>query len=104
MKFFRLLIISVWLLILYIFTVTNIYYLYNKSIWKWNTDCMIEYINKYYPNWEIYDMNWEQHVDKIWLNYWQSKWQINWCYFPNDLWNSVYCSTTLFWETLLNNK
>ena len=48
-------------------------YIFNKTIGKWDTDCMIRYINNSYPNWYIYMLNFEWvssslHIDSIYYN------------------------------------
>jgi len=101
-KIFDLIVSIITLLIVMTLMLSHCVYIYNKTVWKWDTDCMIEYVNNYYPYWEIYLINWEPHVDKRWLWCWQSQWSLYWCNFPNDIFNSVYCSTSLFWESLIN--
>lgn len=86
----------------------NIAYLYNKTIWKDQTDCMIQYIQNHYPNGCTYIIFWaSQHIDKCWLanDYMVETKKINGC-FINDwvisaIFNIPYCYMTLFYEKLL---
>ncbi len=61
--------------------ITVVKYIHAKTIWKWNTDCMIEYVNNYYPYWSVYLINNKYpHIDKRWLEYLNEVKEINWCY------------------------
>lgn len=85
-----------------------IMYFYNKTYWKGQTDCMIEYVNKYYPNGSEYLIyNKLPHID--WKNqenkYMVKTWDVNGC-IMNSSWNSLlvntpYCYWTLILETKL---
>jgi len=105
LKYLRFLII--WLLII-IFINPIFVYTYNKTLWKSNTDCMIYYINKSYPLWQIYYNYWSYHIDQRGLNYWSNLWLVNWCIhqtnnFYFNLTNSVYCFYTLTFEKIWKN-
>lgn len=88
-----------------VFILSTMYYIYNKTIWKDKTDCMIQYINNYYPYWSIYKIDWYSHIDKRWLNYLWNEHIVNWCYIDDSLlsfiFNTSYCYLTLFYEKYL---
>lgn len=95
-----------WILFVIFVLSPIVWYTYNKTLWKDNTDCMINYINKYYPNWYTYYNYWYYHIDKPWLDYWENLWPVDWCVFKTDNYryninNTTYCYYTLFFETIL---
>lgn len=107
-KIIRLVII--WLLtsILSIFIIWLGKYIHSKTLWYNNTDCMVEYINKYYPYWAVYNIEkWKyHHIDKRGITYFYDKNDIYGCYikentFFNTIANSTYCYITYFFEKKL---
>ena len=78
-----------------------IVYWYNKTIWKWTTDCMIEYVNNYYPNWCNYTIYWEyRHIDKCWIGnkFMIEENKVKGCMFNNaidNIFNMPYCYITV---------
>ena len=101
MRIFKIVIITY---ILTIITISLSLYLYNKTIWYDKTDCMIQYVNNYYPEWSVYNIP-EAHIDKRWLDYLWEEYKINWCYINNTIMsfiiNTPYCYTALFFENLI---
>jgi len=82
-------------------------YAWNKTIWKWNTDCMIEYINNHYPNGCTYLINWDSHhIDKCWIwnEFMIETNKIKGCVVGDSpisyIFNTPYCYTVLFFENL----
>jgi hypothetical protein len=85
-------------------------YSYAKTLWKWEYDCMIVYVNNYYPKWEsyVYTTTESNHVDKRWLENEMTKsiGLVDWCIYKTDdlyynLINSNYCYIALFIEKYL---
>lgn len=85
--------------------IPNSLYLHSKTLWKWSTDCMIEYVNKHYPIWSIYTIDWLPHIDQRWI--WNNFGlveikKINWCWIDDNILsfiiNTPYCYTTLLYE------
>ncbi len=79
-------------------------YAYNKTLGRGETDCMIQYIQKYYPIGEIYiTKNNGYHIDKRDITYLQSKGKVYGCKMPWNLIfqtiNTPYCYTTLLLES-----
>ena len=82
----------------------NIWYWYNKTSWNDKTDCMIQYVKNYYPNWCMYEVLWSSHIDECWIGnkYMIETKKINGCMI-NDwvlsfIYNTPYCYITLFYE------
>ena len=71
-----------------ILIIPAMFYTYNKfGDGKWSTDCMIEYINKYYPEGSVYTIHWNPHIDKRWI--WNNFGlveikEVNWCWIDNS--------------------
>jgi len=86
---------SILIAILFIFPLST--YLYAKTLGQGNADCMITYIQEYYPLWAIYKTKSWTHIDKRWLIYMDKVQDINWCYLDN-INNSLYCYWTLILE------
>lgn len=82
-------------------------YIYNKTIWYDKTDCMIQYVNNYYPYWSVYEVDWSPHIDKRWMSYLKEEKEINGCFInnsiPSFIYNSTYCYITLIYEDFLKN-
>lgn len=106
--------ISIITIILWIFLLSLSVYIYNKIWWVDKTDCMIQYINNYYPNWCTYNVKWlrwddSPHIDKCWLEneYMELTWQIEWCWindsFKSFIFNTPYCFISLTWEKIHEN-
>lgn len=75
-------------------------YVHSKTIWYNNSDCMITYINKYYPIWSIYKIGDRyDHIDTQWLTYLNWEKQIYWCNLWNPF-NTSYCYITLLFENI----
>jgi len=94
-------IILITIIISYIFIPIS-YYWYNKIYGKDITDCMIQYINNYYPNWCSYIIFWKDpHIDKCGIEneFMVVEKKINWC--DIDFFNTPYCYITLFFENIL---
>ena len=98
-------------LIIIIFAITIITIFLLNPLWlylmaknKWGHPCMIDYVNKYYPEGSVYLINWKlPHIDKRWL--WGEVKEINWCYINDSFFslmtNTPYCYFTLFFEKVL---
>ena len=113
MRIIKLIIITGLLWILIVFPVIK--YTHVKITWEWW--CMLNYINYYYPEWAVYEINlfWNKfrHTDYRWLEN-RSRFatkisNVHWCYMPeetliNQIFNSPYCMVTLVFENLNNNK
>jgi len=75
-------------------------YVEAKTYWKGKTDCMIEYVNKYYPKGSTYLIDWKfPHIDKSWMEnpYMVKTWDVEWC-FTKDINNTIYCHWALLLE------
>jgi len=85
-----------------LFLLANIKYIHSITIWEDETDCMITYIDKYYPYGSTYMIEWiYPHIDK--RNAWyEQEHKIYWCYidrtYKDLLYNWSYCLVTLFYE------
>lgn len=59
------------LIIISILCISGIKYIHSKTLWKGETDCMIEYVNKHYPHGCTYNVLFNgkrlPHIDKCWL-------------------------------------
>jgi hypothetical protein len=94
----------IWIIIICIW-----FYVYNKTLWVDKTDCMIQYINNYYPYWSTYNIPWsnDKHIDKRWLDYLDNEKEIYGCIITNwvlwTIYNTPYCYITLFFERLIFN-
>lgn len=84
--------------------ITTSLYVHSKTIGKWKTDCMITYVNEYYPSGSIYKLNsgW-YHFDKKWLEYMNKIGEADWCVMRwwgvvFQLVNTPYCYTSLIYE------
>jgi len=107
MRIIKIIIITI---IVWLFVADPIlFYIYNKTYWKWETDCMIQYIQKHYPNGceYIIESEWEKfpHIDKCWLEneYMKNIWEVKWCRIRTNAWANIpYCYYTLFFEKILN--
>lgn len=80
-------------------------YIYNKTYGKETTDCMINYVSKYYPNGCEYTikMDWEtfNHIDKCWLEneYMELNNNVTHCFMTQaPLVNTPYCFYSLIFE------
>ena len=95
-------------IILGLIIIPVINYSYNKTLWEDKTDCMIQYVNKYYPNWCTYIIEWEfRHIDKCWIEneLMIENHKVNWCmmWFNVEwLFNTPYCYITLGLEYFNN--
>jgi hypothetical protein len=94
-----------YLLLLSLFIPIWIKYTLAKTIKNKAPDCMIEYVNNYYPNGCTYLINWDTpHIDKCWMwnNIMVETKEIHWCYINDSvssiLFNTPYCYVTLFLE------
>ena len=95
-----------WTIILFLLFMPFLKYAHAKTLWKDTTDCMVIYINNYYPYWEEYLIDWKYpHIDKRWLNYLESVWEIKGCIMNNSVLsfiiNTPYCYVTLFFEKVV---
>jgi hypothetical protein len=76
-------------------------------VWADSTDCMINYVQNYYPNGCSYIINWEDnHIDKCWLEneIMTLDSTVKWCNVKQAwLINVPYCYYTLAFETILWN-
>lgn len=102
---FRLINIILITMVLWIISIYIIKYLHAKTIWKDNTDCMIQYVNNYYPYGSTYLINDKlPHIDArwVWNDYMREIKEIKWCYikdnFMSTIFNSSYCFITLMFE------
>lgn len=84
-------------------------YVHWKTLGVDKTDCMITYINYYYPNGCEYTIQlWEKneyHIDKCWMEneYMTLDSKVNGCNLTNaPLINMPYCYYTLMFENLWN--
>ena len=88
-------------------------YIHSKTLWKDNTDCMVQYINNHYPNGSVYyfpDIGW-YHIDARGLEnpYMIKTWDVYGCDFSSQsfavrLTNTPYCYISLLFEKWLTNK
>lgn len=84
------------------FIAPMIKYVHAKTLGKWTEDCMITYIQKYYPKGSMYIINNKYpHIDKRWVEnpLMRKTWDFNGC-FSNDIINTQYCFVTLTMETI----
>lgn len=97
-----------WIIIVYlIFILPFIKYVHSKTIWEWVSDCMIEYVTKYYPNGCTYKIYGKYpHIDKCWIwnDYMKETKKIKHC-FVNDnvtsfIYNTPYCMLSLQFEKI----
>jgi len=94
------------LVIATMFWIPVIKYTYAKTIGKWKEDCMIVYINKYYPHGSMYLIDWKYlHVDTGWIEYLQKTGDFDWCNLYGDtirtkVFNIPYCYNTLILEKI----
>jgi len=113
MKIKRLLIISIITIILSSIWIPILKYIHSKTIWFDQTDCMVKYVNNYYPYWSIYYIKEDKkypHIDKRWLEYLYEEVEIYGCnirgyWLFSDITNTIYCYVTYFFEyKILNNN
>ena len=81
------------------------FYTYAKTLWKWNFDCMVEYVRYYYPHWEVYEIIWWKHIDVRWLEYLDEWKEVYWCFITDTPYsfivNTPYCFWTYAFERVL---
>lgn len=109
----RILIIATITIIITWFLLPIVKFIHAKTIGKNDTDCMIKYVQKYYPNgWTYLIDNKYPHIDKQNLHYEAGKmiqtWKTDGCIIHDkslisSIINTQYCYTTLFIETIINN-
>ena len=82
-------------------------YIHAKTLWKWKTDCMVEYIQKHYPNGCTYKIYWKyNHIDQCWLenDLMLKTSEVKWCGIydgvVSSIYNIPYCYFTLFAESI----
>jgi len=91
--------------LIFLLLVPFIKYAHAKTLWKWVTDCMVVYIQDYYPNWCTYLINNKYpHIDWCWKgnSSMVETSKVKWCIIKDSIssfiFNTPYCYITLLLE------